>query len=200
MLLYRILRFFSALYCFLTHPIKVHGKEHLRYSGKMMVICNHLGNHDPIIVHLVCKGRPSFMAKKELFKNRFLTAVLKDLGAFPVDRGAGDRAAIVKSVEVLNEGGTLGMFPEGSRNRESEEVGTFMNGAAVIALRADAPVLPLCILRRPRLFRVTHVAAGAPVDLGEVTKDEVRTSDKIRKATAYLREQVRSLKENTKLK
>lgn len=198
MLLYRIFKPLARLYFFLTHPMKVYGRENLKYTGKMILICNHLGNHDGFVVHFLVKGRPRFMAKKELFNNRFFAAVIRDFGAFPVERGAADRAAITTAVELLKEGGTLAMFPEGTRNRADESIQPFMNGAAMVALRAGAPVLPICMLRRPKFFRFTHVAVGKPIDLADLTKEEPRTSDKIRIATEYLYQQVRGLKENTK--
>ena len=91
------------------------GTENLPREGAVIVITNHKANIDPVIIGMICDRPLRYMAKKELFGNAALRKLIVTLGAFPVDRGAGDRAALTTSLEILAEGGVLLMFPEGHR-------------------------------------------------------------------------------------
>lgn len=77
---------------------RVKGKENLPKDGAFIVCPNHLSNADPMLVSVTQKRQIYYMAKAELFKNPFASAVIRELGAFPVDRGAGDGKADRKSV------------------------------------------------------------------------------------------------------
>ena len=85
-----------------------------RATGPVIVITNHKANIDPVIVGMICDRPLRYMAKKELFGTRPCAELIVTLGAFPIDRGAGDRAALRTSLDILAEGGVLLMFPEGT--------------------------------------------------------------------------------------
>src|SRR5687767_3374758 len=89
--------------------------------------------------------RPAgFMAKEELFESKFFGWFISQLHAFPVKRGTGDRAALKKSIELLEAGWPLVMFPEGTRSETGEMKEPEM-GVAMIAYRTGAPVVPVYI-------------------------------------------------------
>ena len=123
---------------------RLRGMENLPVRGPVIVITNHKSNIDPVIVGMLCDRPLRYMAKKELFRNAALSRLISTLGAFPVDRGSGDREALATSLEVLTEGGALLMFPEGHRQSD-DEVHEFLPGVAMIALRSGAPVVPLAM-------------------------------------------------------
>jgi 1-acyl-sn-glycerol-3-phosphate acyltransferase len=150
---------------------RVEGREHEPARGPFVAAANHVSAIDPPMVGLALKHRPAYMAKHELFSVPVLGPWLRSVGVFPVRRGEPDRRAIRKSLEVLNSGGVLVMFPEGTRSpdgrlRDPEP------GAAMIALRTGAPVVPIAVInsqrilpkgaRRPRLQQVT-VRIGPPL-------------------------------------
>lgn len=81
------------------------------------------------------------MAKEELFQIPLFGWLLKGLGAFPVRRGTPDRRAFKRALAVLAAGNVLGIFPEGTRSKTGE-LGPAEEGAAVLALRSGAPVVP----------------------------------------------------------
>ncbi len=91
------------------------------------------------------------MAKKELFEIPVLGPVIRALGAYPVDRRGSATAAIKRSLHVLDDGGAVGIFPEGTRNREGTV--TPQIGVALLASLAGAPVVPACILGSGRARR-----------------------------------------------
>ena len=84
------------------------------------------------------------MAKEELFKNSLFRLLITQLGAFPLKRERGDRAAYERALAILRGGGVLILFPEGTRARDGK-LGHLREGAIRIALRAGVPLVPVVI-------------------------------------------------------
>ena len=150
--------------CRLIFRLKMTGIENVP-EGATLICANHTSLWDPILLALFItkKYRPRFMAKAELFKNPLLGAVIKFFGAFPVERGSGDVKAIKKSLEVLNSGGKLIVFPEGGRIKGDEQAAA-KTGAGMLALRTGAEVLPVYITPgKKRIFGRIDVIAGKPL-------------------------------------
>lgn len=120
------------------------GFEHLPIDGPAIVVTNHKSNVDPVIAGMVCDRPLRYLAKRELFENGALRWLIVSLGAFPIDRGAGDREAMRTALDCLAAGDIILMFPEGSRHID-DEVHEFLPGAAMIAVRSGAPVIPLAM-------------------------------------------------------
>lgn len=145
-------------------------------EGPYIVICNHISNADPVFL---CAGelkqQPHYMAKKELFKVPLVNKLVAALGAYPVDRGGADVSAIKNTIKMLKEGKCVGIFPQGHRQmgitpREAD----LKNGAAMIAVRAEATVLP-CYVRTKKnrfaFFRRVDVYMGKPIKFEELGYD-----------------------------
>jgi 1-acyl-sn-glycerol-3-phosphate acyltransferase len=123
---------------------RVVGAHHVPKEGAVIVASNHVSNLDPPVVGIGFWRPGTYMAKEELFRNRFFAWFISKLGAFPVKRGAGDRAALKKALEFLEEGRALVMFPEGTRS-ETGELQPPEMGVAMIAYRSGAPVVPVYV-------------------------------------------------------
>ena len=122
-------------------------------QGPLVVVANH-GSHldPPLLGHAL--GRPvSFMAKAELFRVPILGAIIRACGAYPVKRGASDREAIRTATARLTEGWAIGVFLDGTRQTDGR-VNEPRPGAALLAARSGAPLLPVAIIN-------THRALGA---------------------------------------
>lgn len=140
-------------------------------NGSYIIASNHLSNTDPVFVGLTHKRRVYFMAKVELFKNKFFGGLIKILGAFPVTRGANDGKAIATGEDLINDGKVMTIFIEGGRTKTGELMRP-RSGCAVIARQTKAPVVPMCITvvgNKKNIFakRVIHI--GKPLsyeDLG----------------------------------
>ena len=119
-------------------------------QGPYVMICNHISNTDPVFLCASgTKQQPHFMAKKELFKVPLLNKLVAALGAYPVDRGGADVSAIRNSVKMLGEGKSIGIFPQGHRQKGITPMeATLKNGAALIASRIGAPIVPVYIWRK----------------------------------------------------
>ncbi len=129
----------------MRHGLKVYGKELCPAKGPLIIAANHCSYLDPPIISVAYRHRRvCFMAKVELWSGRFLSWYLTSIGTIPVERGTGGREAIDKSVQVVQAGGCLGIFPEGTRSRDGR-LQRGRSGAVIIAAKANAPILPVYI-------------------------------------------------------
>ena len=165
----------------LIYRLKVVGAENEPKEGPFLVCSNHISAADPVLISAAAKNQISYMAKKELFKIPLLGGLLKSCGVFPVDRGGKDVSAVKKAISLLKEGNCVGIFPQGTRRpgvdpRETE----LKTGAAMIAVKADADILPVFIHRKnntPKLFRKTTIVIGKPIKLSSLGYDPDGTGE-----------------------
>ena len=109
-----------------------------------------------------------YLAKKELFKNKIFGFFLTKLGAIKIDRQANDINAIKNCLKVLKNNKKLVIFPEGTRvHNENMELGEVKHGVAMFAIKAKVPVVPIFILRQPKIFRRNKIFVGSPFTLEE---------------------------------
>ena len=145
------------------YPLKMLGAENLPESGAAILCGNHVSLLDPLAAGVAVRRRIRFMAKKELFGVPAVRWCVRALGAFPVDRGNADMAAVRTSLSILKEGGVLGIFPQGGRDTAGNRA--MESGVSLIALKSGAPVVPMRFLKRFRPFRRNTLIIGAPLDL-----------------------------------
>lgn len=98
--------------------ITVRGAEHIPLSGPTVLVANHDSNWDPIAIGYAARGRRQLLAlaKSTLWKNPIAAKILDGMGQIPVERGASNRDAMATAVRKLEEGGCIGVFPEGTRS------------------------------------------------------------------------------------
>src|SRR3954449_2097883 len=91
------------------------GREHIPTTGPVILASNHRSFLDPFIIATIARRPLYYVAKEELFRNRFTGWLLNHLGAFPVRRGKGDADMIATAKEILARGDAVLIFPEGTR-------------------------------------------------------------------------------------
>jgi 1-acyl-sn-glycerol-3-phosphate acyltransferase len=123
---------------------QVKGKENLPAQGPVIIACNHLHIADPPIVAASIPIKAVFMAKEELWHNKWSRYWVENFGAFPIKRDSFDSEAIRLSEAWLKKGISLIMFPEGARSKDAKMQKGFP-GAALIALRTGIPIVPVAI-------------------------------------------------------
>jgi 1-acyl-sn-glycerol-3-phosphate acyltransferase len=149
--------------------LKIEGFANLPGSGAVIVAANHLSFMDPLLVAVAIDRPVHFMAKAELFNQKIVGNLLARVYAFPVKRGNADRHAIRHALQLMEDGKVLGIFPEGTRKKPGQVENT-QAGAAMIALRSGAPILPVacigtdktlpCGWLRPLMIRI-----GEPISM-----------------------------------
>lgn len=200
--LYRFAKTFLPWFFRSTMPFLVHDAGNMPQTGAVILCCNHASNTDPIRLAYTQKRQIFYMAKEELFRNRFLAHLLHRLGAFPVARGKSDIGAVNLARRHLQEGDVLGLFIEGTRSKDGN-LQRPKAGAAMLAANCRVPILPCCITAKgggvPKMFRKVIIAYGEliqPEELGihNGTPGEYRAaSQMVMERIAALRE--KSLKE-----
>ncbi len=167
-----------------TYPVRflcnlrVRGAEHEPPlpEGAYLVIANHRTWADPIYLCAALKHQqPHFMAKKELFKIPLLNVLIRALGAYPVNRGGADVSAVKHTIDMLRADVPVGMFPQGHRyNGVDPRTTSVKTGAAMIALKAEVPVLPVFIKvknNRLRFLCKKEIIIGKPISIAEMNYD-----------------------------
>jgi len=152
---------------------RVYGTQHLPGTEGFVLAANHVSVIDPWPLGYPFFPRQlRFMAKAELFRPG-LRWPLRSLGAFPVRRGRGDRDAVDAAARLVREGDVVLIFPEGTTLGKTDPTklrDPFHRGAAKIALRAEAPLVPVAIQGTDRLSRLGRIrlAFAAPVELEDL--------------------------------
>ena len=121
------------------------GREHIPSRGPVIIAANHRSFLDPFVIGTMARRPMYYVAKQELFRNRWQAWVLAALGAFPVRRGQGDEDMIDTARAILARGDIVLIFPEGTRTRPGA-LGKPKRGVGRLALETGAPVVPIAVI------------------------------------------------------
>lgn len=178
---YTLARVLAWILFHTVFPVRYHAPEKINREAPYIVIANHKSGLDPIVLAVPCKDYEiRFVGKKELTKNKMLAWLVGKLHMITVDRHNSDLAAMRSCMKVLREKKVLGIFPEGTRH-QPELMSEVETGAAVLALRANVPLLPVYIAGKLRAFRTTHVYVGDPMDISDLSAQgcDSQTADQL---------------------
>jgi 1-acyl-sn-glycerol-3-phosphate acyltransferase len=167
--------------------LKSSGQENIPDDGPLIFCCNHTSNMDPLIMGTPIRRKVHYMAKEELFRIPVVGWLITQWGAFPVKRGGVSKESIKLAIQLLKNGKAMGIFPEGTRKNAG---GMGKKGAAMLALRSNAIVIPVAIVGEYKLFRPIHVIYGKPVDLSEFAEGG---SDQLEPATDKIMAVIRQI-------
>lgn len=178
---------------------KYTNKNNIPKEGRFIITPNHISGIDPILVGIGQKRPLRFMAKAELFESSFMRWFYTKLGAFPVDRGKGDKTAIENAKKMIDDGDALGIFIEGTRSKTGELLRP-KSGAVMIAHQMNCSIIPASVTykgTKKRMFSKIYVTFGDPV----TTKDlgiENGSPREYREASRILMEKIRVMWERDK--
>lgn len=193
MAFYRVAREIVTFLTIVWTRMRRQGRQHIPSSGGAVLVCNHLCLWDMITVACMTRRLVVFVGKKEIAKSGFLRWVVKKVGAILVDRDKPELSVIKQIIEKVKEGRLVLIFPEGTRNREPEkvEILPIQEGAAMVALRAKAPVIPMWIKGRYNPVTGIKIIAGEAVDFsgieGQRKQDVELATKKIEESLIFLR-------------
>jgi 1-acyl-sn-glycerol-3-phosphate acyltransferase len=151
--------------------LTVEGAEHVPADGAAIVAPNHKSFMDAFFIGMATRRHVRYMAKTELFRPP-LAGVLVRLGAFPVLRGGHDTEALETARAILDQGGIVVVFPEGTRVQDPDALGAPHHGAGRLAIETRVAVVPAAIagtahlwlgpLPKPRRVRVAFCPPLVP--------------------------------------
>ena len=184
---YFVARLFVAGFTRLWTRTSIEGREHIPQTGPFVLAPVHRSIMDTPISSCLTRRRLRFMGKDTLWKRQPAAWILSALGGFPVTRGTADREALQRCIAVLEAGEPLVLFPEGER-KSGPTVQPLFAGAAYVALKAGAPIVPVGIGGSEQVMpkgsrfihpRKVHVIVGRPIaapisDSGRVPRAVVR--------------------------
>ncbi len=164
--------FFLARFVRFIFSAKGENIENIPTEGGYIVCANHIAVRDVMIMGATCPRQIKFLAKKELFSVPVLSSIIKALGAVKLDRGGSDIGAIRKSLELLEGGDMVALFPQGHRYPGVDPSNTpIKNGAGLLAYRSGCDILPVFIKVKNNkygLFRRVKVIYGRPIPNSEL--------------------------------
>ncbi|MCT2537401.1 1-acyl-sn-glycerol-3-phosphate acyltransferase [Aquibacillus koreensis] len=193
MSLYRFARSVVGAILKPLYRIEIVGKENVPKTGAVIICSNHISNLDPPVVGITCPRDIYFMAKEELFQNKMLGGLLLRINAFPIKRGMKDRNALRQGLAVLQEGNTLGLFPEGTRSKTGE-VGEGLAGAGFFALRSEAEIVPCAIIGPYQKLKSLKVVYGKPIKMDDLRENKASAKE----VTELIMSEIRELIEKSK--
>ena len=185
---WKCLQVVARILATLLFDLKVYGRHHVPARGGALIVSNHQGNLDPVLMAVRLDRPLNYIAKSELFQSRWTSWILHIVNAFPVRQGAGDVGAVKETIRRLQAGHLINIYPEGSRT-EDGRIGPLQKGVALIVHRAGVPVIPAVIVGsfeawpiHRAIFRPwpVRIKLGPPLDLTRLDSEEImRTIDGI---------------------
>jgi 1-acyl-sn-glycerol-3-phosphate acyltransferase len=169
--LYAVVRAIAIPFMRVYFRLRLEHGERIPAEGAAIVAPNHKSIWDSFFIAAATRRPLRSMGKAELFEGPFGRTLVR-LGAFPVRRGQSDEEALETARMILRDGGLLSLFPEGTRFRDPDTLGTPHRGASRLALETGAPLVPAAITGTERLFigpvpkpRRVQVAFGEPISV-----------------------------------
>lgn len=165
--MYKFLKGFLNVIVQIIFPYKLIGKNKIERGKPCVLVGNHFRLWD--IVHMACvtKDPVHFIAKKELYNNKFIGYLADKIEAIPVSRDGNDLKAVMTALKYLKKGEKVVLFPEGTRNRTDEILLPLKGGAALFAIKAKVPVYPVVSNGKTKFLRRTKIVVGDAIDFSE---------------------------------
>ena len=139
---YRMVRFLCGWFYKLWFNPKIIGSENIKEDGPLIIVCNHRHKLDPCASVVSTKRVIHYMAKDKYYeKNPFF----KWMGCIKVKSNVSNKEAVSLAIDLLNNGGVLGIFPEGTRNKTENKLLPFKYGTVKIAQETGAYIVPAAI-------------------------------------------------------
>lgn len=188
-ILYRIGRFILGPFFKWYYNPTIIGKENIPKEGAILIVGNHKHLYDQCLSIISTKRFIKYMAKREYFDNKKTRWFFKAVGCISVDRSVHDGKAKGEAIETLKNGGAIGLFPEGTRNKTQEFLLSFKFGAVSMAKKTDAYLVPFGITG-DYIFRSKNLVIkyGKPFKVTDMELEE---------ANNLLYETVKKLMEDT---
>ena len=182
-ILYKISKIILGKIFMIYYNPRIINKEYIPKDGPILIVGNHKHLYDQCLTIMSTKRGIHYMAKREYFDNKKVAWFFKGCGCISVDRSRKDDAAVQSALSVLNDGGAIGLFPEGTRNKTKEFLLPFKFGAVSMANKTNAYLVPFGITGDYK-FRSKNLTIryGKPFKTtGDLEKDNQRLYKEVEK-------------------
>lgn len=193
---------FSRVLSMVLFRLTVRGLQHIPKTGPVLMVTNHQSFLDPWLIAIAPSRQFHFMARDSLFKNKAFGWIISLLNAYPVRRGAADLTSIRMTIERLEQGRLVNIFPEGTRSTDGS-IGKVAPGLTLIVNRCkiDVPIVPAVIdgafeawprnkkFPRPKKIRIVYGEPIQPATYRAMKPDEL--AEHIRNTFIALQGQLR---------
>ncbi|MBI5779873.1 MAG: 1-acyl-sn-glycerol-3-phosphate acyltransferase [Planctomycetes bacterium] len=143
-MLYSLVHVICRLLAIVFFGLRAFGRANIPEGGAVLA-SNHQSYFDPALISITLNRPVYFLARKELFEfNRFFGWFIRSLHAIPLERRTFDSTGLRQAIEVLQKGGLLVVFPEGTRTSNGE-IGEIRKGVSLLGERANVPLVPTLV-------------------------------------------------------
>ena len=171
-ILYKLIRPVLLVVAKIIFNPKIIGKENIPKDDGCVIASNHIHAIDPAMLIYSSKRIIHFIAKKELFEGKMKWFYLS-FGTIPVDRDKKNPMAMKVAEEFLENNEVVGIFPEGTRNKEKGTLLPLKFGAVKMAKVTGKKIVPCAITGEYKVFRSTvKVRYGKAIDISEMELEE----------------------------
>lgn len=190
--LYRFIYLSFKIIFKILYRFEVMNANNVPENGAVILAGNHVSYLDPILISISTKRQVHFLAKSELFKIPVLGFILRNIQIISVDRSKGDIDAIKSSMKVLKEGKVLGIFPQGTRTKDVENIS---RGIGMISQKTNAPIIPIYIKNSDKAYTKSIFPLRFPkisVIIGDVIYPftEIKNKEEQSKISKYVIEKI----------
>lgn len=197
----RLMNFFRVFFLpvrLFLFRYKLHGNKKVGL-GAYIYVGNHYSIWDPFVPSMTTREGVHYILKQSLMEAHLIGYFVRKIGSVGAVRDGSDVRSVMESVKILKNGEKIAIFPEGTRNKASdEEFLPFHGGAAMLAIKTKTPIVPFVLCNRPRIFRRVHVMIGEPVEFSEyydrrlTAEDYAEADEKLRNRLYDLRSEFRA--------
>jgi len=152
---YRFLQIILQIFFKMIYRVEEKGREKVPRKGGFLLCSNHISYIDPIIIDVFFPRCVFFMAKAEVFENRFLASLSKFFNAFPVNRSTFDRKSLRNSLDIVNGGEVVGVFPQGTRYPDGF-IGEGKKGIGMLSVMGNCPIIPMALSGTNKIVKKPH--------------------------------------------
>ena len=189
--MYAFIKFILRVFGKIVFFTKTVGSKHIPEQGAVILAANHTSMWDPVVLLPNVRRNMRTMGKKELFSNKLLAPFLKMAGAFPVNRQGADVTAIKTALKALKNGEIFTIFPSGTRVKGADAADA-KAGVALIASRANVPVIPVAISGGFRPFHRVTITFGEPMTISPADGKKA-TSEELKAFADAVMEEIKRL-------
>lgn len=164
-------------------PYKIHGNTQKYNEGGLIIIGNHYHLIDVAYPLRVTDKPVRFIAKQELWDNGGVSKFfVTKCQCIPAKRDGNDVATVKQSLKILKDGGVINIFPEGTRNKDYDDIKLFHSGASALSIKTQTPIVPIIKIKKIHMFRRADILIGDPIEFRKyygkrVTREELAACD-----------------------